>query len=312
LNKAKVPPSRKTTLPGVSRHDAVVEPGILQRIRDEEGADEGDGSLAEAKSASSETGNSSRDTSRAIPPPKKRAEPLATGQFSDLSAGDLQEPRGLKEMKFKQMASSSASSVQKDSGSSREGGGEGRLDRGKGTVSQRRRRKRRRHLPQESVEMPDRGSSEQEEPAFTGGAGLYGWVPVLVLILAGWLFFALRGEPSGDDVVGEKNLENLELLGFALNLYATKFDGKYPESIRELTAINTSAAQPGWIDSSSGRELEFVYFSGHRLGEHRSTIVAAAPAPDEDGNRAVLFLDTKVRKMPEDYFQRRIEEGSIY
>lgn len=114
-----------------------------------------------------------------------------------------------------------------------------------------------------------------------------------------------------DMTAQQRNLLELELLGFSLNMYASEHEGRLPDSLDELKGKRSSGSALRWRDYETLTEEEFIYWPGFSWKYKPVAVIAAAPRPDPDGKRAVLYLNAEVRRMPESLFQRRLKAGSI-
>ncbi|MFV1994078.1 MAG: toll/interleukin-1 receptor domain-containing protein, partial [Verrucomicrobiales bacterium] len=151
------------------------------------------------------------------------------------------------------------------------------------------------------------GEQEQEPERRTNPVP---WVIASVFLVTFLIAYQVFSTPPTMSNL-DRNVQELELLGFSLNSYAAAHEGKYPPALDALKGMRSNGAALRWRDYNEKTEQEFIYFEGRSWADHAATILAAGPYPVEEGERAVLYLDGTVRMMKEELFQQRLEKGSI-
>ena len=104
-----------------------------------------------------------------------------------------------------------------------------------------------------------------------------------------------------------KNLNVLKQLTVAAMVYSTENTGQFPRDYQTLVKAADFAGPVALADPNTGKEdVEPIYFAGLSDSSRGRSILLACPFNNVDGTRTVAFVDTSIRKISEEEYQKQI------
>ncbi|MFK5923992.1 MAG: DUF4190 domain-containing protein [Verrucomicrobiota bacterium] len=134
----------------------------------------------------------------------------------------------------------------------------------------------------------------------TGGMGVF--VSAIIMAIAMPAFVGVQEAARQN-----KQTNDVRILLVACQTFAAEHDGKYPDTLKELSPdFISDESLLGYINSDSGQIEPYMYFSGKTVNsEPRSLLIAS---PEVKNNRRVVgFCDTSVSAINDEEFHRLAE-----
>jgi len=114
-------------------------------------------------------------------------------------------------------------------------------------------------------------------------------------------------EEGREGLAAKGDIASLQTAIAAIRLYATDNDGKFPDTLSDLTPDHLSEEEAGKVlkwPSRNGSPSALVYFNGMNMKTEGKTIVLASPEPNGQRRRAVAYVDGTAEMVSEDDFFR--------